>query len=286
MLRRTRIPLRATGALSGLLLATAMAAGGTEPIAGRILERLESDRDQILRHRYVESTLLEKLGQDGTVRSSTVEVYEVFTRDGRRLKRPLSEDLSQDSQGFSIVREEESGFMRPRRDTVEAADPPAGDGLDLEKLVGCFNLHPIGRETLEGKDALRVAFASVDGCMGRETRATRLLGNLAGTLWVDAGDFDILRVRGFLKSPVTLGFGILGRVDRFDLEVDREPIDPGFYATTRITYRARGSSFLLNRFDLRSSRHRSAFADVAPAEGPSPSALLAPPAPDGSAAPR
>jgi hypothetical protein len=212
-------------------------------------------------------------------------VYEVFTRDGQRLKRPLSEDLSQDTQGFSIVREEESEFMRPRPDAVELAGPP-GDGLDLERLVGCFKLYPVGHEPLDGKEALRVAFSAIEGCMGRETRAARLLGNLAGTLWVDAAGFDIVRVRGYLKSPVTLGFGILGRVERFDLEVDRVPIDPGFYAATRITYRARGSSFLLNRFDLRSSRHRSAFAPVPFGETASPSAQLAPAVPDGAAGPR
>jgi hypothetical protein len=129
-----------------------------------------------------------------------------------------------------------------------------------------------------------VAFSAKDGCMGRETRAARLLGHLAGTLWLDADRFDILRVQGHLKGPVTFGFGILGRVERFDLELDRERVESGFYATTRITYRARGSSFLLNRFDLRSSRHRSAFAPVL--QEPLPRALLSPPGPEGAAAPR
>jgi hypothetical protein len=273
------------------LLSAALAAGalahtsaGIETLSGRILERLQQDRDQLLKHRFVESALIEKLAQDGTVRSSTVEVYEVFTLDGERLKRPLSEDVADGPEGFTIVRQEESRFLRPRTGPGRPAGDSGGDGLDLERLVGCFNLYPVGREALEGDEVLRVAFSAKDGCMGRETRAARLLGHLAGTLWLDADRFDILRVQGHLKGPVTFGFGILGRVERFDLELDRERVESGFYATTRITYRARGSSFLLNRFDLRSSRHRSAFAPVL--QEPLPRALLSPPGPEGAAAPR
>ena len=238
---------------------TAPATGAEAPLARRIVGRLQNDRDRILRHRYVESALLEKLARDGTVRSGTVEVHEVFTENGRRLERPLSQDLAQESAGFSAVRQEESRFLRPARGAAEPAGAAAGDGLDLETLVGCFRLYPLGRDALDGRAALRVAFTAIDGCLGRETRAALLLGNLAGTLWLDAGGFDVLRVRGYLQRPVTFGLGIVGRVERFELELDREPLDSGSYATTRIVYRARGTSFLLNRFDLRSSRHRSGF---------------------------
>jgi hypothetical protein len=260
----------------------APASGSENPIARRILERLRNDRDLVLQHRYVESALMEKLARDGTVRSSRVEVYEVFTHNGQRLKRELSREPGEDLPGLSAVRREESGFLRPADGGARPAGAAAGDGFDLETLVGCFRFYPLGRDPLDGREALRLAFTAIDGCLGRGTRAARLLGSLAGTLWLAAGDSGVLRVRGYLQRPVTFGLGVVGRVESFDLEIDRAPLGSGFYATTRIAYRARGSSLLLNRFDLRSSRRRSAFAPEA--EARSPRARLSPEASEGAAA--
>jgi hypothetical protein len=255
----TKAAVAGLGILGALLMGAARPSGPEDAVARRIVERLQDDRDRVLRHRYVESVRREKLARDGRVRSSDLEVYEVFTRDGRRLKRALSHDPDQDPRGLSPVRQEESRFLRPARDKARPAGAAAVDGLDLASLVGCFRLYSLGRDALDGRETLRFAFTAIDGCLGDETRAARLLGRLAGTLWLDTVDYGVLRVRGYLQRPVTFGLGIVGRVERFEVELDREPLGAGFYATTRIAYRARGSSLLLNRFDVRSSRLRTDF---------------------------
>jgi len=241
----------------------------------RLEERLKLDGEAIRRYSYVESTVLEKRAADGTLRSSVTEVNEITYRDGRRLKRRLADDLEQDSDGFAIMRSEESRFGATPAPLQEAKEGP----FAMEQLIPCFHFYPMGQERVEGRPALRIAFTPIAGCLQDDSRSGRILGRLAGTLWVDEEAHDLVRVRGYLEEPVSFGFGLLGKVDGFDLELDRQPLEPGAFAITRVAYQARGTSFLFHHFDVRSVRQRSGFAPLprppAPPE-PQPRALLAP----------
>src|SRR5437773_4103334 len=179
----------------------------------RLEERLKLDGEAIRRYSYVESTVLEKRAADGTLRSSVTEVNEITYRDGRRLKRRLADDLEQDSDGFAIMRSEESRFGATPAPLQEAKEGP----FAMEQLIPCFHFYPMGQERVEGRPALRIAFTPIAGCLQDDSRSGRILGRLAGTLWVDEEAHDLVRVRGYLEEPVSFGFGLLGKVDGFDL---------------------------------------------------------------------
>jgi hypothetical protein len=265
-----------------LLLLSVFVTGGVLPaaatsddpsLAARILQRLDSDRTGMRRYRYVESAVQERRDGDGEVRSRAVEVFEVFYQDGRRMKRPLANDLKEDSEGLSLMRSEESRFLQAGGAEARARKIKESP-FELEKLVGCFQMDPAGRETLAGRPSLKLSFTAVEGCLEQGSRASRILEGLAGTVWVDEETFAVARVRGHLQRPVSFGLGILGRVRTFEIEVDREPLAPGLYAMTRVEYRARGTSFLFYDFDVESTRQRSAFTlspdPPAPAPPPEP----------------
>jgi len=141
--------------------------------------------------------------------------------------------------------------------------------FEVEKLLRCFRFGEAARETTGGKAILKVPYSPIDGCLDDGSRSGRLLQNLAGTIWVDEGAADIVKIEGTLIRPVTFGFGLLGRVDTFGLEVDREALAQGPYAMTHIDYRARGTAFIFHRFDVTSIRDRSAFAKEASRPAPS-----------------
>ena len=77
---------------------------------------------------------------------------------------------------------------------------------------------------------------------------------------MDNATSEIVRVEGAIEKPVSIGFGILGRIESFRIRVDREAVSPDVWAIVRTDYRARGRSFIFNRFDVQSTRYRSAFA--------------------------
>ncbi|HEU4401142.1 MAG TPA: hypothetical protein VFT43_03485 [Candidatus Polarisedimenticolia bacterium] len=289
-MRSSRIPsLRSTllPAAAGLALlawgGAPAGAGAADPgVSARLQARLEADRSGVRRYSYVESEVMEKRASDGTLRSSTSTAHEIFFQDGRWLKRPLAADLAQDSQGFALMRGEEARFLPRGGAAGSAARADKESPFSVEKILGCLHLEPEGRELLGARPALKVAFSALPGCLEDQNRATRIIENLSGTLWIDEADFDLVKVEGRLRQPVSFGWGLLGRVDSLDLTIDREPLAPGLYAMTRVDYRARGVSFIVHRFDVRSVRQRSAFArspepPVPPEPGAgAPSALLAP----------
>ncbi|HXH27779.1 MAG TPA: hypothetical protein VNL37_01970, partial [Candidatus Polarisedimenticolia bacterium] len=244
-----------------------------EDVTLRLLAALQHDRQQVQRYRYVESSLIEKRDRQGRLRSSSAEVHELSFEDGRWVKRSIARDNPEDPETVAMVHGEESRFLRTEtRPTGPArkADPP----LNLEKLLDCFHLHADGRDTYAGRPAEKVSFAPVEGCLQDDSRAGRLLQHLEGTLWMDEESSDLLHLEGRLQRPVSFGFGILGRVDSLAIEMDREALAPGTYATMRIEYRARGVIFLFNKFDIRSVRQRSGFVLATP---PAPKAAGAPP---------
>ncbi len=265
---------RATRAIAFSLLCTG-ADGGAAPdpdLAGRVLARLQRDRAEIEHYTYVETAVLEKRTTDGSIRSRTSEVHEVFMQDGRTMKRPLFRDVAQDSEGFSLVRGEETRFLQDLNSRDGRARPAQESLFNLENLVHCFYLDAVGHDRLGDREVLKVEFTPIEGCLNQNTRAMKIAAALSGFLWLD-GESDVVSVEGHLVQPVSFGFGILGKVETFDLQADREPISPDAYIMTRFEYRARGTALLFHRFDVLSTRYRSAFARR-PAAAPEPGGSL------------
>ena len=224
-------------------------------IVERILSRLKADVVGLQQMTWVETAVLEKRDQEGAVRSRTVEAEEIFFEGTRRLKRPLSADMSDDADSLSIVRDEESRFL-PQSQAKEVRSNP----FNMENLMRCFRFRAEGTEVGDDGTLLKFGFSPIDDCLEDSSRAARILNNLAGSLWMDDATSEIVRVEGAIEKPVSFGFGILGRVDSFHIRVDREAVAPDVWAIVRSDYRARGRAFIFTRFDVRSTRYRSAFA--------------------------
>ena len=229
--------------------------GAETEFAERILTRLQSDVEGLRQMTWVETAVLEKRDRGGAVRSRTVEAEEIFFEGTRRMKRPLSADMSDDTNSLSIVRDEESRFLRQSEAREVRSNP-----FNMENLMRCFRFSPQGTEVGDDGTFLKFDFHPIEDCIEDSGRAARILNNLAGTLWMDNATSEIVRVEGAIEKPVSIGFGILGRIESFRIRVDREAVSPDVWAIVRTDYRARGRSFIFNRFDVQSTRYRSAFA--------------------------
>jgi len=212
----------------------------------RLVGRLERDRAALNGYSYLESVFVEKRDGDGALRSHSSSTSEVTFREGHLLRRPAAAGAGATAAGPD-------------------PSPPAeeDDGaLDIRSLAACVRLYPIGTETIGGAERLRIAFTAVDGCLKGTGRVARILGHLTGDLWLDTEGGEVVRLEGRLQSPVSFGLGLLGRVETFDVELTREPVGPGVYATTHLAYRATGRIFLARPFDRREIRFRSGFAPI------------------------
>ncbi|HET6278231.1 MAG TPA: hypothetical protein VFG08_05555 [Candidatus Polarisedimenticolia bacterium] len=209
-----------------------------ESLLPRILSRLESDLDALRSFSFREEKQVERRSRTGDISSRERELSEVFHQDGLRMRRTLANGQASE----------------PRTD--EEPSP------DLKDLASCFTYSTATPAMLAERPALRLDFAARSGCLQTPGRAERILGNLEGRLWVDPEGYDLLRIEGHLRAPVTFGFGLLGKVESFELEVEREAVSPGVFAMTRLEYHAQGRIFPARRFDLRNRRDRSSFQRV------------------------
>jgi hypothetical protein len=214
-----------------------------EPLLPRIVSRLQSDIEALKHFSFREELQVESRSRTGELRSREQEMSEIFHQDGRRMRRVVAGD-------------------RESPATPPAAEADRTPSLDLKDLASCFDFTPATHEMLVDRPALRLEFAARPGCLQAPGRAARILGNLDGRLWIDPEGFELLRIEGHLRSPVTFGFGLLGKVETFDLEVEREAVSPGVFAMTRLEYHARGRVFPARRFDLRNRRDRSSFQQI------------------------
>ena len=205
-----------------------------------IVSRLQSDIDALKLFSYREELQVERRSRTGEISSRKQKLSEVFHQDGRRMRRTLAE--------------RQEGASPP-----PAAKTDKDPSLDLKDLASCFTFTPATMEMLVDRPALRLEFAARPGCLQAPGRAARILGNLDGRLWIDPEGYELLRIEGHLRSPVTFGFGLFGKVETFDLEVEREAVSPGVFAMTRLEYHAKGRMFPARRFDLRNRRDRSSF---------------------------
>lgn len=273
-----QIPAGLVAILSGVSLATLQAEAPPEGqlLLPQVLRTLQADRAEAERWSWIESVVLEKDAPDGAVRSRTAEVYEVFTLDGRRMRRPISLDLADDSQGFGIARREEGRFLSGETAGAAAARAVEDSPFEPDKLLRCFHFEPAGRDEMAVAANLKVAFTPVDGCLDDGSRAGRILQQLIGTIWIDEKRQDVVRIEGHLQKPVPFGFGILGKVESFEITVERQPVAPDLYMMTHVSYRARGTSFIFRQFDVQSVHDRSAFALNSRTQAKVPSTSAAP----------
>ncbi len=212
-----------------------------ESLLPRILARLEGDIDALKFFSFREASQVERRSRTGEIRSREEKLSEVFYHDGRRMRRIVSDDLET--------------TVPPS--VAEADREPS---LNLNELAACFTFFPATPVRLADRPALRLEFAARPGCLQTPGRAARrILGNLNGRLWIDPDGYELLRLEGKLRSPVTFGFGLLGKVETFDIEVERQAVSPGVFAMIRLEYHTRGRVFPARRFDLRNRRDRNSF---------------------------
>jgi len=230
-----------------------------DPFPSRVLQTLQTDSAEAAHWTWIESFVLEKRAPDGEVRSRTTEIFEVFNREGRRMRRPISVDLANDSQGFAIARHEEDRFLDGEQHGEAGTRELKESPFEPDRLLRCFHFQPLGRDETAGSVRIKLAFTPIDGCVDDGSRAGRLLQQLTGTIWIDEERSDVVRIEGRIRKSVSFGFGILGKVESFEIKVERELVSPNLYLMSHVAYRARGTSFFFHQFDVESVRDRSGF---------------------------
>lgn len=220
-----------TGAMRvGAAEAGASAGMGADAILRRFLERareaagLEAGCEVTYRRR----TRIDELQRNGAVKESQTRLHSVTNRGGR-VRAVLVKVGDRDVSSQEALSDRKLASDARRESGRRRSGP---DYLDAE-LVNRFDFELEGEEMQQGRRVYRLRFVpKQESRPGRDV--DRILGLLEGTMWIDATEFELVRVDARLRSPLKLLGGFAGAINRLEFGISREPVVPGYWANRRL----------------------------------------------------
>lgn len=189
----------------------------------------------------------EKLDGDGRVtkrRTRTYEVFYVKTRPVRRLvaedERPLSPER--------MARED-----RKARDKAEAIG--RGEvateqvGMRLSAILARYAFTATGRENVEGRPAIVLDFTPRPG--KRALDSDHVLRKLAGRIWVDEAEGEVVRAQLKNTGGIKIAFGLGASVSSLEVEMEFAKVDGAVWLPRRVEALASGRMLLIKSFRTR-----------------------------------
>jgi hypothetical protein len=246
-----------------LLIAASLSAQAPTPLPdqSRFLQdtriALQSDRQSQSRYTYREKRTETRLGGDGEVIARSVKVFEVYPAPagGDAYRRLMSVN------GAPVDREKLELRDRERRTaSVDSASQPDSRRKENEAIDDAFHIYDfrmIGRERVDGYDAIQFTFSPAPGVTPR-TSEGKLLQKFSGRAWVAERDHQLIRFEAESIDDLAMGFGLLARLYKGSRVVfQRRQVSDGVWLPSEFRYSGGGRVLLLKKLRIEGVREYS-----------------------------
>jgi hypothetical protein len=215
-------------ALGGLLVFTAPARSGDEPAAAplpdaraflaEVRERLHTDDFLLDQYTFTEKQTERHLDGNGNVTKVTSASYEVYpsAEPGHTYRKLVERDgkaLPVDDLAKEDRKQQEKEAKAAARSPEVQAERRRKEAEAVEELFRLYDIRIVGREAVDGRDAILATFAPRPG-IDTATRASRILKKFSGRAWIDEKDCQLVRVEAELTDDLSFGFGILAKLKK------------------------------------------------------------------------
>jgi hypothetical protein len=187
-----------------------------------------------LRYTFAQHTTIEKLADDGSVKEREERVYELGRVEGEPFLRlvqkngkpPAGKDLEEERKREREFRKR----LEARRKNPKTED----DGFRFDKeLTAKYRAEVLGSETVNGRAAWVLRFEPKSRDLPVRKRIDRLTNKLAGKLWIDAHDYEVVKAEARLTEPARVGLGVLANFETFDLSFEQTRLDDSTWLPLR-----------------------------------------------------
>ena len=206
-----------------------------------------------------------RISRLGKVEIGVLRTFEVFPSSvpGRTYKRliavngvPLSADelARRDREHQNNLENQRAQQSREtpqdRKERLEKeAEALAERNAILDDALAVFQGTFIGRETIDGATVYVLSVTPREDARVR-TREGRWLKSFAGTVWITADDYQIVKLDMRARGDVSIGWGILGRVHEGSRFVFARRRFDGAWLPSQVIFDATGRTLLFRKFDL------------------------------------
>lgn len=221
----------------GASFAANPATPSVDEIIERFLRQARAAADTEAQHEisYHRRTRIEELADDGAVQQTRSKEHAVTNRAGviRAVLVKVDERAPSDRESRSDRKTDTDA----RRESGRRRNGP--DFLD-EGLVRRFQYTLEGEERIDGRRVFRLAYEPRPAASGSGKDFERILSLLHGHLWIDAEQYELVKVEARLRSALKLLGGIAGSLNRLDFAIVRRPVRDGHWANVLLTSQAEG----------------------------------------------
>jgi len=244
----------------------------TEEVVQRFMERSSqlSARMSGVRYSFHRETVIEEFdstGQPKTIRSKEHRV-EVQGIDQTSLLCRLDGKPLADQERMREQQREEVN----RQKFASRSNPGSRLGYHLDSgLLGRYRYRLQGSEEFQGRWTYLLRFEPNGELEGGKI-ADRVLARMGGSLWVDAAEFEPVRLEATLLQPVSIGV-FLAVLDDFRALITRRRLPSGSWVDDEASFEVAGRK-LIQRFHGRMKVRQDAFLEPA-----STNSTVAPPTP-------
>jgi hypothetical protein len=257
--------------LLGLAFLPALVSRAQTPLSAddvvqKAVQRAQSAdvRDARPAYKYVKHTVTEELDSQGRLKVRREKLYDVRVESGLsrlRLVRLNGQELSGDEQ-----KKQDAQDQAQREKMTDAKAGKKGDEREnflTADLVARYKFQLVRRVQINGRDTYELVFQPAGSNLPVSHVVDRFLNQVAGTVWIDAQEFEIARAEIHLQGEVTLWGGVIGTLTQcsYTLERVRQPdgawfngLSHGFFEGRKLLepmlIRTRSESTDFQRLDL------------------------------------
>jgi hypothetical protein len=236
--------LLAGGSLVSQFCAGNALAGERAPLpkADEVVRKIvERAKDREPRHaaaafRYVQHRVIAKYDEKGAEKEREERRYEVeplaggsYTALVEKNGRPLS--------GSDLAEEQEKRRKFIERQTARSQGKGGDEHVPLDaELFARYRGEVTGRDVIGGRAMLVMEFSPKSRDLPIRRRQDYVLNKLAGKVWVDEKDFDIVKVEARLTERTRIFWGILGSIEKADLYFEQTRVADGIYLPMHFSF--------------------------------------------------
>jgi hypothetical protein len=193
-----------------------------DQILQRAVERAVSatTRESRPNYAYSRHTILEDLDTKGRIKDHKDKVFDVSVEGGLTFLKLI--ELNGQKLSAADLKKENEREAAERQKLMDGKPGKRGDEREnflTMDLVRRFHFALSGQQDLNGRQAYVLVFDPKPN-LPVKTLTDRFVNQMAGTVWIDAEDFEIARAEVHLQGEVTLWGGIVGTLKhcRYTLE--------------------------------------------------------------------
>jgi hypothetical protein len=217
------------GLKSGIASATPAPLSADE-IIQKVLARTESSATHLAQpdYRYTKQTVTEEIDSKGRLKEHKEKLYEVMVESGLSNLKLLQ--INGQALSTAELKKQEEKDAAERQKMTDGRPGKKGDEREnflTAELVEKYKFKLLGEKTLNGRTAYLLAFEPKRTDLPVRKLTDRFLNQIAGTIWVDAEEFEIGRVEVRLNSEVALWGGIVGTLRQCNFTLERTRLPDG-----------------------------------------------------------